>query len=121
MNPAPFRKSQAGFGSVEVKTDRDNEYDAFATVTRMLQKSSLENDRFGVILAIQKNIDLWTLVASDLSHPDNKLSNEVKAGLLSLSFFSIQHGHKVLISAETSDALIDINTRVMKGLRGELS
>lgn len=57
------------------------------------------------------------MLASDLAHPDNALPDDVKAGLLSLAFFSLRHGQKVMAGKATMKVLIDINMSVMRGLR----
>ena len=121
MNPAPFRTTAAGFGSDIVRTDRDNEYDAFSRVTSMLQRAQNSSDRRSEIAAVDRNNQLWTILATDLSLADNKLSDELRAGLLSLASFALRHGHRVLLGQAKIDPLIDINQRIMKGLRGDAS
>lgn len=114
----PF--SERAYGSPALRGARDTEYDVFSKVTRLLRqapRSSLSED---TIFAVSKNIDLWTLLAADLSHPENALPDDLKAGLLSLAAFSIRHGHSVYAGRATTDALIDVNLSVMKGLRGEV-
>lgn len=69
------------------------------------------------ISAVARNNELWILLASDLAHPDNALPDDVRAGLLLLAFFSLRHGQKALAGEATTNALIDINMSVMKGLR----
>ena len=119
MNPAPFRMAQAGFGSQVVRTDRDNEYEAFLRVTRQLQRAHAEADRLEAIRAANNNIQLWTILAADLMHPENRLPAELKAGLISLALFSMRHSHKIILGDADLEPLIDVNTRIMKGLRGE--
>lgn len=69
------------------------------------------------ISAVARNNELWILLASDLAHPDNALPDDVKAGLLSLAFFSLRHGQKAMAGKATMKVLIDINMSVMRGLR----
>jgi flagellar protein FlaF len=113
----PF--SERAYGSPALRGARDTEYDIFSRVTRMLRQAPAECKTVATIAAVSKNNELWTLLASDLGHPDNALPDEVKAGLLSLAAFSIRHGAAVLAGMATTEPLIDINLCVMRGLRGE--
>ncbi|MDO5706212.1 MAG: flagellar biosynthesis regulator FlaF [Paracoccus sp. (in: a-proteobacteria)] len=113
--------AHAFYGSNTVRTEKDTEYDVFARVTRMLRQAARDGDTVASIQAVHKNTELWNILASDLSHSDNALPDEVKAGLISLALFSVRHGHSVMNGTATVDALIDVNMSVMKGLRGEVA
>lgn len=121
MNPAPFRTTSAGFGSDIVRTDRDNEYEAFSRVTHMLQRARSASDRYAEIVAVDRNNQLWTILANDLALVGNRLSEELRGGLMSLAMFSLRHGHRVLAREAKIDPLIEINQRIMRGLRGDVS
>lgn len=111
--------ADTGYGANAVRTARDAEYDVISRVTRLLRQSDRSGRSAGTIMAVHKNNQLWTILASDLADPDNMLPDETRAGLLSLAGFSLRHGHAVLAGDATTDALIDINMSIMKGLRGE--
>lgn len=113
----PF--AEGAYGSRELRSARDAEYDAFSRVTRLLREADRAGRDRDSIFAVYKNNELWTVLASDLSDPANSLPQEVKAGLLSLALFSLRHGRAVLAGGESLAPLIDINIAVMKGLRGE--
>ncbi|MDO5631694.1 MAG: flagellar biosynthesis regulator FlaF [Paracoccus sp. (in: a-proteobacteria)] len=113
--------AHAPYGSHTVRTAKDSEYDVFARVTRMLRQSANDGGTADSIRAVQKNNELWTILAADLAHPHNGLPDEVKAGLISLAMFSVRHGHAVMNGTATADALIEVNLSVMKGLRGEVA
>lgn len=104
-----------------MRSTRDAEYDIFSRVTGMLRQAERQGRSAPTIAAVHKNNELWTILATDLAEPGNALPDEVKAGLLSLAGFSIRHGHAVMAGDATTDALIDINLSVMKGLRGEVA
>ncbi len=104
-----------------MRSKRDAEYDVFSRVTGMLRQAERQGLGASTIAAVHKNNELWTILATDLAEPGNALPDEVKAGLLSLAGFSIRHGHAVMAGDATTDALIDINLSVMKGLRGEVA
>lgn len=108
------------FGYQQIRTDRDNEYEAFSRVTRELQHAQLNggNQRYA---AIERNLRLWTVLASDLSEPSNQLPDELKAGLLSLAIFSLRQGYHLLQNDDDLESLIFINKKIMSGLRGDLS
>lgn len=108
------------FDAPFVRTDRDNEYLIFSRITRQLQQATESNDRRLMIEAAYANNELWTALAADLSHPGNGLPDNVKAGILSLAIFSIKLGQRVLSKNDSADPLIEINTKMMKGLRGDI-
>lgn len=105
------------FGSEQVRTARDIEYDAFSRVTRQLQRALSGQDSLAA--AAGANAQLWTVLAGDLAEEDNTLPPELRAGLLSLAIFSLRHGRAVMAQGASPQPLIDINLHVMKGLRGE--
>lgn len=109
------------FGSPHVSTARDEEYLVFSRVTRQLKDASDRNDRYAMIRAANASNQLWTAMATDLAHPENRLPPETKAGLLSLAFFSLRQGHRILLENASADPLIEVNIRIMKGLRGDTS
>ncbi|WP_372803433.1 flagellar biosynthesis regulator FlaF [Paracoccus seriniphilus] len=111
---------QTGYGANAVRTARDAEYDVISRVTRLLRQSDRDGRSAEAIMAVHKNNELWTLLATDLAAPGNRLSDELKAGLLSLAAFSIRHGHRVLAGEVSTDALIEVNMSILKGLRGEV-
>lgn len=118
MNQISFRAEPAKFSNHIVRSDRDNEYQAFLQITRALQKAVSEPKSGIMIDAIQRNTQLWTLLASDLSNDDNRLPDSLKAGLIGLALFSIRQGQAALLSGAEIEPLIDINLQIMKGLRG---
>ncbi len=118
MNAVPSF-SNAGYGSSVVRTARDAEYDVFSRVTRMLRQAEAVGHGPDWIAAVDKNNQLWTILASDLADPGNKLPDPVRAGLLSLAGFALRHGHLALSGKVGITPLIDINLAMMRGLRQE--
>ncbi|WP_084648128.1 flagellar biosynthesis regulator FlaF [Paracoccus sp. J39] len=88
--------------------------------TQKLQKAIEDSDHPPMIEAIYANNQLWTALAADLAHPENGLPAETKAGLLSLAIFSLKQGRRVVEERLSAISLVEINLRVMKGLRGEI-
>lgn len=106
-----------GAGANVIRPARDVEYDVFSRVTRMLRQADRRGRSAATINAVHKNDELWTILAADLADPANGLPDEVKAGLLSLAGFSLRQGREVMAGNADTDALIEINMSVMKGLR----
>ena len=111
--------SSTGYGNSVVRTAREAEYDIISRVTRMLRQATERGHGPDKIAAVDKNNQLWTILASDLADPDNALPDEVRAGLLSLAGFSLRHGHQALAGKVSLAPLIDINMAMMRGLRQE--
>ena len=121
LNAVTPLNKRADYGLNAVKTERDTEYDAFSRITFALRNAAAGADPHETILAVHKNNELWTILATDLMQPGNNLPDDLKAGLLSLAHFSIRHGHAVRNGSGDISALIDINISIMKGLRGEVA
>jgi flagellar protein FlaF len=104
-----------------IRTPRDIEYDALARVTcRLKQAASLGDGSYSALAeALHDNRLLWTALAADVAGDDNGLPRELRARLFYLAEFAVAHGRKVLGGAADPQVLIDINTAVMRGLRGE--
>lgn len=109
------------FGPADIRTNRDIEYEAFSQVTSLLQRAErtlLFKDR---LEGVSRNNSLWTALTVDLAHEHNKLAPEVRASLLSLGVFCIRYGCRGMNGRISLEPLIDINWRMMKGLRGDFS
>ena len=65
------------------------------------------------------NRRLWTILAADVSLPENPLPAPLRARLFYLAEFTQAHSRKVLLGQARADILVDINTAIMKGLRSE--
>ena len=100
-----------------VRTNRGTEYAAFQAVTSKLNRArrpgALMKDR---AQALHDNRQLWTLLASDLADADNALPQQLRAQLFYLAEFSLLQSREALRTTEALDALVDINTAVMRGL-----
>jgi len=103
-----------------VRTQRGTEYAAFQKVTARLNQVRRDDapmtDRAA---ALHDNRKLWTILASDLADSDNGLPQALRAQLFYLAEFSLLQSRKGLDDVAALDALIDINTAVMRGLSGQ--
>lgn len=103
-----------------VKTERGTEHAAFERVTAQLFRA----DRPGAKMAeraaaLHHNRQLWTLMAASVADADNALPKALRAQIFYLAEFTLQHSRKALSGGVSVAPLIEINTAVMRGLRGE--
>ena len=66
--------------------------------------------------AINRNLDLWTVLATDLMHPENQLNEGLRKSLLELSIFVRRASTQILSGGEGLADLIDINESIIVGL-----
>lgn len=113
----------AAYGRPEgpARTARGIEYDLFVRKTRALRDAWARRgeDFPSLASALTDNIRLWSVLAADAAGPRNALPPMLRAQVIYLYEFTADHSRKVLGGAATVDVLIDINTAVMRGLRGD--
>lgn len=119
----PFTSASRAYGqsSAPLRTPRSTEYELLAKYTMKLRNTALKRDSEypAFIQALSDNLRLWTLLASDVASPENGLPDPLRAQLFYLYEFIEQHSQSVRENQSSVDVLIDINTAVMKGLRGQ--
>lgn len=100
---------------------RSIEYDALARVTQRLSAAAQRQmaDYPALVQALSENLGLWSTLAADVASPGNALPANLRAQLFYLYEFSEAHTRKVLNDAGSVTVLIDVNTAVMRGLRGQ--
>ena len=101
------------------RSARDLEYELLARITRRLAATAANTDHGALVSALHDNEKLWRTFAADVSQPENGLPPDLRARLYYLYEFTAQHSPKVRDGAESVAVLVDINTAVMRGLRGE--
>ena len=119
MNALQMAKTAYATNKAPIRTPRGIEYEAFARVTHRL-KSAAERGQEGfpaLAEALHLNRRLWTMLAADVAESDNGLPQDLRARIFYLNEFTTQHSRKVLKGDETVEALVDINTAIMRGLR----
>jgi flagellar protein FlaF len=100
-----------------IRTPRSTEYELFARITHRLRKT--EGGTFAALAAaLHENRRLWTILAADVASDGNRLPGALRAQIFYLAEFTRQHSDKVLAGEAGTDPLIEINTAIMKGLRG---
>lgn len=112
-----------GYGHRETpaRSPRSVEYDLIAQVTQRLRHAWANRDRDfpGFVHAMTDNQKLWSTLACDVALPENGLPQTLRARLFYLHEFTASHSRAVLNDNASVDVLIDINTAVMRGLRGD--
>ena len=100
---------------------RGIEYDLFARVTHRLKavQSKGTRDMAAMAAALHDNHKLWTVLAADVAEPGNALPAPLRAKLFYLYEFTNHHSRKVMAGEGSTEVLVDINTAIMRGLRGE--
>lgn len=96
------------------------EYAVFEQITQALEQVQADGGAdIGLWAdALHRNMQLWTLITTDLLNPDNTLAIETKAGLISLAEFVRRTSHQILSGEEGLADIIEINRTIMAGLGG---
>ncbi len=99
---------------------RSVEYDLLAQITHRLKAAWVHRDSDfpGLAAALHDNQRLWSTLAADVADPGNGLPPALRARLFYLYEFTAKHSSAVLAGSGSVDVLTDINTAVMRGLRG---
>ena len=103
------------------RNPRALEYDLLARATRALSQASARKGEgyAALIAALDENQRLWSTLAADVAGSENGLPSRLRAQLFYLYEFTAQHSRAVRDHKASVDVLIDINTAVMRGLRGQ--
>ncbi|MEL6677879.1 MAG: flagellar biosynthesis regulator FlaF [Pseudomonadota bacterium] len=120
MTASAFAQSTYANPQTAIHTERGIEYQAFARATRRLKRAIGDGDGAFADLAeaLHENQRLWIALASDVARDANSLPQQLRAQLFYLNEFTQAHSRKVLSGRGDLDVLVDINTAVMRGLRG---
>ena len=96
------------------------EYDLLARATKALSNAQTDKAEYAKLLAaLDENQKLWSTLAADVAEPGNGLPQLLRAQLFYLYEFTAQHSRAVREKGASVEVLIDINTAVMRGLRGQ--
>ena len=104
--------------TASIKSQKQIESEAFLNVTRRLRASQHTKscDYSSFVEAISKNRKLWTLLCTDILHPQNELSTQIKASIFYLNDFVQSYSGRILSEDITAEPLIDINLSIIRGL-----
>jgi flagellar biosynthesis activator protein FlaF len=118
----PSSQARTAYAAAPVRSARGAEYAVFALVTKRLAAID-QSDRTAfprLAEAVTDNQRLWATLAEDLMSDGNRLPLALRGQLLSLAEFVRRHSLAVLGGKGAVDVLVDINTAIMKGLRGDV-
>jgi len=106
--------------STPTRTDKRVEYEAVARITHRLRTAAQQGPGgfAALVEALHDNRKLWNIFAVDVADTANPLPKELRARLFYLAEFTIQHTSKVLAQKATVTPLLEINTAILRGLRG---
>ncbi len=122
MNSLATAGDAYGRAQTAARTPRGIEYEVLARVTRRLKAAAARRteDFPGFAHALGENLKLWTVLGLDVADKDNGLPAPLRAQIFYLFEFTDQHSRKLLSGEDASpDILVEINTSVMRGLRGD--
>ncbi len=121
MNTAQLARSAYSNTGTSIRTNRNTEYDIFARITQRMTSAMRQgaSDFVSLVNALHENRKLWRILASDVADDSNALPAPLRAQIFYLAEFTDLHTQKVLSGDATAHSLIEINTSVMRGLRGE--
>ncbi len=100
---------------------RSVEYDLVAQVTQRLRRASANRatDFPAFVAAVIDNQQLWSTLAADIAQSGNGLPAALRARLFYLHEFTASHSRAVLDRGASVDVLTEINTAILRGLRGD--
>lgn len=123
MNATMKAQRAYSAASAPTRTSKNIEYDALARITHRIRSASLKGPLAFPALAeaLSDNQKIWDIFATEVADKANPLPQELKARLFYLAEFTRHHTTRVLNRTETADALVEVNTSVLRGLRGEVA
>lgn len=104
-----------------IRTDRAVEAQLISHITARLRKAASHETRdFPMLMsALHDNRQMWTTMAIDVADNDNGLPDTLRAQLFYLAEFTKHHSQMVIRGQADVDALIDVNTAVLRGLNAQ--
>lgn len=117
----PYANTAYAQPAAPVRTARAAEYEVIARITQRLvaADSQRAQNSAAFLEALHTNERLWSTLAADVAEPGNGLPQALRARLVYLYRFTVEHSRKVREGTASAGVLVDINTAVLRGLRGE--
>lgn len=104
----------------QTRSPRGTEYAAFARITAQLKAAHQSTDAaraFPMLAsALHQNLKLWRILAIDVADTNNALPAPLRAQVFSLYEFTDKHTRDILAGHTDAEALIEVNTAIMRGL-----
>ncbi len=100
-----------------VESPRETEYRLFARVTAaMIEARDKGLQGAALMESLDWNRRLWSTLALDCSQPGNRLPEQTRAQIISLSIYVSKTTSKVMTGEASIDDLISLNRIIMEGL-----
>ena len=98
---------------------RSTEYRLFGQVTGALLDVQKAGDHGSPLVeAVDWNKKLWRTLAADCMDDRNRLPQDVRAKIVSLSLWIAKYSRQVTRNGASLDPLIQVNRNMMQGLKG---
>lgn len=103
------------------RTARSAEYEVVARITHRLRTATHQGRTAfpELVSALNENRRLWSAFAEDVANPNNALPQDLRARIAYLAEFTFVQTSKILAGTASALPLIEINTAIMRGLRGQ--
>ena len=122
MNALSQARQAYAASAAPTRSARSVEYETLARITHRMRRAA-QQGQVGfadLAAALHDNRRLWGIFAAEVADADNPLPRDLRARLFYLAEFTLHHTPLVLSGEAGIDALLDLNTAVMRGLRGEV-
>jgi flagellar protein FlaF len=105
-----------------IRTDRAVESQLLSQITARLRRhlEGGKGDFPALAAAIYDNRRAWTTLATSVADQENHLPAMLRAQIFYLAEFTDHHSRKVLLGTASAQALVDVNTAVIRGLNGQV-
>lgn len=106
---------------IAVCTDRAMEAQLIGRITAQLRaaRAAGRANFPRLVAAVHENRRMWTTMAAEVADDENALPRQLRAQIFYLAEFTEHHSRQVIRGEAEVDALIDINTAVLRGLNGQ--
>lgn len=121
LNSSSLAKNGYAATQTATSTPRAMEYQIFAQITSRISTAHKKDGPTAFAefaQALHDNVRLWSILAIDAAGDGNQLAPALRAQIVSLAGFVRNETGRVLARENEPDTLIDVNTAIMRGLRG---
>lgn len=121
MNALSQAQRAYSSASAPTRTARGIEYEIIARITTRIRTAEAEGaSGFSALAqALADNRKLWGIFVTEMASKTNPFPAELKSRIVYLAKFTNDHTSKVLARQATAAPLLDVNTAILRGLRGE--
>ena len=117
MNAIDLARQAYAPSPATLRSPRSIEAQLMADVTHRLSRQDASFPDLAA--AVHANRQMWATLAVDVADPDNALPPELRASIFYLAEFTDHQSRKYLRGEADLAPLIEINSAVLRGLRGE--